>query len=280
MQEILSREMISRRIRSLRIEHSYSQETTARFLGMSRGNYSQIELGNQFPTYEILFKLAVFYNKSYEWILHGRQNASSSLPIYELPRPVSGTEFDKIRLVKNSDYYNYLTSNKDREYIDSLESLKANRIGEEMLLINSTYRVFEVSDYGMAGVVQKDDIVTARNIENCSDIIFNDIYVLVTNEEILIRRVLSYISDTGVLVCKADNSNYPLSIIKVEELQELWHMGGVFSTKLNGIVEEMGRQLKEFERSISVLRDNVESLEKKVLFKDPTVSSTGLGGVH
>lgn len=265
MQEILSKEMISKRIRGLRLVHSFSQETISRFLGMSRGNYSQIELGNQFPTYEMLFKLSVFYNKSYEWLLHGRQD-SLQLPECDLPLAISGLEFDKIRLVKNSDYYNYLTSNKNREHIDSLDSIQIDRDEQEVLYLNSKYRVFEVNDYGMIGVAQKDDMITVRNIENCSDIVFNDVYVLVTNEEILIRRIAGYIADTNVFICKADNASYPLSIIELGELQELWHMEGVLSTKLNGIVEEMARQLEEFERSISALRCSVEAIDEKSNF--------------
>ncbi len=274
MQEILSKEMIGQRIRSLRVQSAFSQEMAAKFLGMSRGNYSQIELGNQYPTYDILFKLAVFYNKPYDWLLHGEHPETSGCSAYVLPKPVSGSGLDKIRLVKNADYYNYLSLNKNREYIENLESIQIPLAGQEPVYNLGSYRAFEVGDYGMAGVIHKDDIITARNIENTANIIFNDIYVLVSQEEILIRRIVKYIDDTRTLVCKADNNTYPLSVVKMDELQELWHMGGIFSTKLHSIVEEMGQQLRAFEQSVTALKKNVESLKKKGIIAEDNLPAS------
>ena len=71
MQEILSKKIIGERIKALRIEKAYAQADVARFLNLSRSNYSQIELGNQYPTFQTLNALARHYNKSYEWLLHG-----------------------------------------------------------------------------------------------------------------------------------------------------------------------------------------------------------------
>ena len=72
MQEILSKKILGERIKSLRIEKAYAQADVAGFLNLSRSNYSQIELGNQFPTFHTLNALSRHYNKSYEWLLHGK----------------------------------------------------------------------------------------------------------------------------------------------------------------------------------------------------------------
>jgi transcriptional regulator with XRE-family HTH domain len=71
MQEILSKKMLGERIKSLRLEKLHSQAYVAKFLDLSRSNYSQIELGNQYPTFNTLFVLSKYYNKSYNWFLHG-----------------------------------------------------------------------------------------------------------------------------------------------------------------------------------------------------------------
>jgi len=71
MQEILSKVSIGERIKNLRLDHNLSQATIAKTLNISRSNYSQIELGNQFPSFDTLHLIASFYSKSYEWILHG-----------------------------------------------------------------------------------------------------------------------------------------------------------------------------------------------------------------
>ena len=72
MQEILSKVSIGERIKNLRLDHNLSQAAIANILNISRSNYSQIELGNQFPSFDTLHLIARYYSKSYEWILHGK----------------------------------------------------------------------------------------------------------------------------------------------------------------------------------------------------------------
>ena len=74
MQEIPSKKTIGGRIRSLRIENGFSQSFIASILNLSRSNYSQIELGNQYPSFNTLHNIARYYSKSYEWLLHGSES--------------------------------------------------------------------------------------------------------------------------------------------------------------------------------------------------------------
>lgn len=74
MQEILSKKILGKRIKSLRLERAYAQIDVANLLNLSRSNYSQIELGNQYPTFSTLCALSRHYKKSYEWLLHGEDN--------------------------------------------------------------------------------------------------------------------------------------------------------------------------------------------------------------
>lgn len=72
MQEILSKKEIGERIKELRIKNGLSQAYIANILGLSRSNYSQIELGNQYPTFNTLHEIARYYSKTYDWLLHGK----------------------------------------------------------------------------------------------------------------------------------------------------------------------------------------------------------------
>ncbi|MNJ98864.1 transcriptional repressor DicA [compost metagenome] len=71
MQEILSKKEIGERIKQLRVSNGLSQAFIANILSLSRSNYSQIELGNQYPSFNTLHEIARYYSKSYEWLLHG-----------------------------------------------------------------------------------------------------------------------------------------------------------------------------------------------------------------
>lgn len=273
MQEILSRQKIGLRIRELRIENTLSQEFIAKTMGLSRSNYSQIELGNQFPSYEILVKIAIFYNKSYEWILHGdnfaiktsknEKSKMDKLISIDFQKALKGTNAGKISLVKNSDYYDYVNSTKIQKYIDQLSTIEIP-IGDRKREDNrSLYRAFEVIDDGMAGVLQGEDIIICENITKFSDLVFNDIYVLITSDDIIIRRVVKCLGDNKLLLCKADNLNYPIRVVHMNELQEIWRIRGIFSAKFTGIVEKIEHHLKKFEKSIADLKKEVQELKKK-----------------
>lgn len=78
MEEILSKKDIGERIRVLRITNGLSQAFIANILNLSRSNYSQIELGNQYPTFNTLHEIARYYSKTYDWLLHGEEPAKAS----------------------------------------------------------------------------------------------------------------------------------------------------------------------------------------------------------
>lgn len=78
MEEILSKKDIGERIRVLRITNGLSQAFIANILNLSRSNYSQIELGNQYPTFNTLHEIARYYSKTYDWLLHGEETAKTA----------------------------------------------------------------------------------------------------------------------------------------------------------------------------------------------------------
>lgn len=78
MQEILSKKDIGERIKGLRVNSALSQAFIANILNLSRSNYSQIELGNQYPSFNTLHEIARYYSKTYEWLLHGKATEQST----------------------------------------------------------------------------------------------------------------------------------------------------------------------------------------------------------
>lgn len=272
MQEILSRQKIGLRIRGLRTENALSQEFIAKVVGLSRSNYSQIELGNQFPSYEVLVKIAIFYGKTYDWIIHGEDFAIKTSKIIKLnmdkllstdfQHALKATNPDKISLVTKSDYYNYICSAKIQKYIDELSTIELPAGKGEEINNLPLYRAFEVIDNGMSGVLQSSDIIICENITQFSDLKFNDIYVLVTNEDMIIRRVVKYLDDNKILLCKADNLSYPVRTVHPDRLQEIWHISGIFSTKFTGIVEKIEHKLEKFQKSITDLQKEVQRIKE------------------
>lgn len=88
MQEILSKKEIGERIKNLRTSHGHSQAYVADVLQLSRSNYSQIELGNQFPSFNTLHIIATYYKKTYDWLIHGYQLENSHSACTKIIEPI------------------------------------------------------------------------------------------------------------------------------------------------------------------------------------------------
>ena len=60
------------RLKQIRKSLSYNQEKMAAVFGLSRESYAKKEIGDTYPGYGVMRKLAVDYNISMDWLLMGR----------------------------------------------------------------------------------------------------------------------------------------------------------------------------------------------------------------
>lgn len=122
MQVILSKKEIGERIKELRTKSGLSQASIADVLNLSRSNYSQIELGNQYPTFNTLHEIARYYSKTYEWLLHGVNTDQSG----EAP-----TKIDTIVEELETAFKSFSASMKKLEYeLNLIKSRKHKTRGQ------------------------------------------------------------------------------------------------------------------------------------------------------
>lgn len=88
-----------------------------------------------------------------------------------------------------------------------------------------TYRSFEISGTSMIPTFRPNDIVIAAYIEPrfwAQAVKNNQLYIIVTNEEIVIKRVLNRIADEKLIECLSDNTEFDPYTIKAAEIIEIW----------------------------------------------------------
>lgn len=82
---------LDNRIKDLRIDNDLLQKDVAKAIGITQRKYSYIETGVQQATDEVLYKLALFYSTSVDYILkltdirdmyHRRNPKSQRLAVY------------------------------------------------------------------------------------------------------------------------------------------------------------------------------------------------------
>jgi transcriptional regulator with XRE-family HTH domain len=78
--EINFSDTIYERLKTIRLSHKLTQEEFALSVDCSRSNYSQIELGRQNPTIDILTKIVSKYGVTYDYILEGSESKRENQP--------------------------------------------------------------------------------------------------------------------------------------------------------------------------------------------------------
>lgn len=267
MQEILSKISIGNRIRGLRLKAGLSQAEVAQNLKVSRSNYSQIELGNQFPTFEVLCRIASFYSKTYEWILHGsalrKEQEQEGFPFCRdaasYHTALNNDKTGNIILVRYKNRTDYVSNLTDPDFLNRQEVFFA-----PFLKGTRSVRAFEVEGNSMRNALYHGDILISRQILNPEDIVNQSVYVLVTESEIIIERIVVSNRATGVIVCVSDIDPLNRRTISFSELKEIWKAEGKYSKVLSRMIENVNGYISRLESSVFDLQQQVEEIKRTI----------------
>jgi transcriptional regulator with XRE-family HTH domain len=227
MQENLSRKEIGIRIKSLRTEMNHSQAFMANLLQTSRSNYSQIEIGNQYPTLEILGALARYYRRSYEWLLHGDEIFADPINspgiIKALPQPSALKIGAILKISASSDYIKKLN---DAAYLSGLSIWD---LSLEILNREGYHRAFVPDHSPCLNNVFSGDVLVGKLLGNLSQVVLNEIYTVITLEEMIFCKIVDIVSDGEVLIYKNDENKKRFTL-NFNDIQEIWEVVGKYST--------------------------------------------------
>ncbi|MEB0299588.1 LexA family transcriptional regulator [Mucilaginibacter sp. 5C4] len=230
---------IHARIKAIRLESELSQEEFAASVGLKRANYAQIELGKQNPTLETISNIVRIYHKPYELVIDGKEIApipasnvapivlksgkkSGSFPALNMPNyiTVNSDNEENTIFVTAKAAAGYLNGFEDPEYRDSLQVINLPGLN------GATHRAFEIKGNSMLPTHHSGSIAIGRFVESFNDIRDRRIYILVTKEGIVLKRVLNRIADDNKLILLSDNDNkreYPNYLVSPEDVLEIWY---------------------------------------------------------
>ena len=277
MQNIISKKSIGERLRALRLEKDLSQADVSETLGLSRSHYSQVELGKQFPSYGVLSRIAEFYDKDYEWILHGQDvnkiisnvklvldgekgSGSASSPVQTINMLASRPEVygaGRTVLLALTEQYAYLENRNNEVYINELPEFSL----PVAQLSNGVYRAFEVEGDSMENTLQYQDIAIGSMVDDFSKVSLTGIYIVVLDHSIRIRRVAGYQPESASFTCISDNKRYRPETIRLNDIREMWEVKAKVSFKLNQTMQSIAQYFQDFESTIAELKDEMLKLK-------------------
>lgn len=87
----MKNEILAQKLKQLRTAYTYTQDTVAEALGISRQTYSHYETGKRTPNSEMLFKLAGLYKISVDDLLQVSINIDRNV-YYDAPTPTPSSD--------------------------------------------------------------------------------------------------------------------------------------------------------------------------------------------
>ncbi len=125
---------------------------------------------------------------------------------------------DNVVLVPSKAAAGYLSGYGDAEFIQTLPTYSLPNIQ------NGTFRMFQISGHSMYPTISDGSFVVGEWVENwVKEVKDNRVYVVVSEEGILVKRILNRLKKYGNLYLKSDNrKEYPNLCLEPSQIKEVW----------------------------------------------------------
>jgi hypothetical protein len=168
---------------------------------------------------------------------------------------------DTILLVPIKAQAGYRQRYFDMEYIKELSSFTLPNFN------TGTYRAFEVEGDSMHPTIRHSDFVICSYVENWEYIRPRHVYVIVTSEYVLIKRIVGDLKEKPAVELQSDNSYYPPFRLPIDEIKEVWQVRGILTTQIPANLYEVQERLVSMIETLGRNATDTQSLVKELLSK-------------
>jgi transcriptional regulator with XRE-family HTH domain len=254
-------------VRYLRLSKGWQQAEFADKIGIARSSVSQYETGASKPDFNTLMKIADIFNVSLNELVHIKLPESTSIKANNETTTVNAvrTSFitidnkgkENIVFVDQKAAAGYAGNVQSPVFYKSLPtfSLPGSRYN------NGTFRCFEITGESMNGSFKPGDWCISRLVDDITTVRDNYVYVVVTTDAVLIKRVINRIRERESIVLKSDNPDYAHIQLHVSEVKELWLGVGKFTWDLSNQDFDILRTVDDLHASVAQLQNRVKRLE-------------------
>ncbi len=217
--------LFTQNIRFLRNQAKLTQQGLAEKLDITKARLGAYEEGRSEPPYDLLLKLAEFFNIPLDLLL--KQNleelgAGAFIPMdgnkVLFPVMVNENNEDLIEVIP--DNYRaaagYLSGRPDDEYTGNLETIRLP------YKVDGKLRAFPIKGDSMLPI-PSGSYVIGKFVERTSELKSGKLYIIVTKEpEIVFKRVYNQIQKNGLLLMESLNPFYQPYTIPADQIMQAW----------------------------------------------------------
>lgn len=224
---------IASNLKYLRKKKGLTQQQFADLMEIKRASVGAYEENRADPKYDLLKKIAEFYDLSMDelandiidadWKPTPKSNASN---LRVLSITVDQDDRENIELVPVKASAGYLNGYADPEYVKELPRFSLPMFNQ------GTYRAFEIKGDSMLPL-PSGSVIVGEYVENWHDIKSGQTYVVISkNDGVVYKRIgAKYKEDKGLKLV-SDNRVYEPYWVGAEDILEVWKAKAFISTEL------------------------------------------------
>ncbi|MCX2449950.1 helix-turn-helix domain-containing protein [Pedobacter sp. PLR] len=255
---------ISPNLKYLRKKKGLTQQQFADAMEVKRSLIGAYEEDRAEPKYDLLKKIAEYYDLTIDEFINERINDSwkpklksqgSNLRILSIS--VDNDNKENIEMVPVKASAGYLNGFADPEYIKDLPKFQLPL----PFLKQGTFRAFEILGDSMLPI-QSGSIILAEYLDNWNDIKVGETYIVISkNEGVVYKRAGNKFKENKELKLVSDNKLYDPYTIPSDEILEIWKAKAFISSSLpeptpEPSIETLSSMMAQMQKSISQLNKN------------------------
>src|SRR5690554_1135715 len=224
---------IAANLKYLRRKKKLTQQQFADLMEVKRSLIRAYEEDRAEPKYELLKKIASFFELSMDEMAHETINDrwkpkdkgdASSVRILSIT--VDKNDRENIELVPVKASAGYLNGYADPEYVKELPRFNLPMFNQ------GTYRAFEINGDSMLPL-PSGSIIIGEYVENWHDIKSGQTYVIISkNDGVVYKRIGAKYKEEKGLKLVSDNRVYEPYWVATEDILEVWKAKAFISTEL------------------------------------------------
>jgi transcriptional regulator with XRE-family HTH domain len=262
---------LSSNIQLLRKRKKRTQDDVASAISIKRTTYTGIEIGNSFPSIEVLINISNYFGVSIDTLLKVDLSKLSAFQLSELERGsdvyVRGSQLrilskttdkknlENIELVPEKAKAGYSTGFADPEYINELPKFQLPFLSK-----NKKYRAFQITGDSMLPIPE-GSWITGEFIQDWHTIQSGKPYIILTvNDGVVFKIVDNLIQDEGLLRLYSLNSLYKPYDVPIPDIKEVWRFINYINSEIP-VAENSGDNLSQ---KIFELTREVEAIKHQI----------------
>jgi transcriptional regulator with XRE-family HTH domain len=263
---------LSSNLKFLRKQRNMSQQQLAEMLSVGRTAVANIEAGLANPGHKTLLEIVNIFDVSLDDLLHRSMEKHMPQSSAREVQPNAGTIVyrpfvitvdeagqENIVLVDTKAAAGYPTRYLEPEFYRELPAFKLPGTDYR----NGTFRCFQVEGDSMTDSLQNGDFVVGRFCDNhFKDVREGYIHVVVTNDNVLVKRILNKAEEEHKLTLISDNEAYPPIDVDIDEVKEIWYVKSKLTNYMPVKKQDIDKLIGDLTMQVHLLKTRLDGIER------------------